>query len=106
MEGGEIVQVGTPQDIVLNPSSDYVRDFVAHMNPLNVLRAQEVMVPFASICRRRSPGEARIDEDLTLTAAGEAGGGATRCRSWRSPTSTARRTGPSSRSWGKPRSAR
>ncbi len=44
MEGGEIVQVGTPQEIVLAPASGYVRDFVAHMNPLNVLRAREVMV--------------------------------------------------------------
>ena len=43
MEGGEIVQTGTPQDIVLNPASDYVREFVAHMNPLNVLRAREIM---------------------------------------------------------------
>ena len=43
MEGGEIVQIGTPQEIVLDPCSDYVRDFVAHMNPLNVLRAREVM---------------------------------------------------------------
>lgn len=48
MEGGQIVQIGTPQEIVLNPSSDYVRDFVAHMNPLNVLRAQEIMRPITN----------------------------------------------------------
>ena len=48
MESGEIVQIGTPQEIVLDPCSDYVRDFVAHMNPLNVLRAQEIMVPQAA----------------------------------------------------------
>ena len=51
MEAGRIVQYGPPQEIVLNPASDYVRDFVAHMNPLNVLRAQEVMHPFASLPR-------------------------------------------------------
>ncbi len=45
MMGGRIVQVGTPQDIVLRPADDYVADFVAHMNPLNVLRAVEVMRP-------------------------------------------------------------
>ena len=38
-------QFGQPQDIVLNPANDYVADFVAHMNPLNVLRAAEVMKP-------------------------------------------------------------
>jgi glycine betaine/proline transport system ATP-binding protein len=45
MEGGRIVQFGRPQDIVLNPANEYVADFVAHMNPLNVLRAAEVMKP-------------------------------------------------------------
>ena len=37
MEGGRIVQSGEPEDIVLSPANDYVADFVAHMNPLNVL---------------------------------------------------------------------
>ena len=45
MEGGRIVQLGTPQEIVLNPRTDYVADFVAHMNPMTVLRAAEVMEP-------------------------------------------------------------
>jgi glycine betaine/proline transport system ATP-binding protein len=45
MEGGRIVQVGTPQDIILNPVDDYVADFVAHMNPMQVLRAREIMSP-------------------------------------------------------------
>ena len=45
MEGGRIIQVGTPQEIVLDPATPYVEDFVAHMNPLNVLRAVEVMTP-------------------------------------------------------------
>jgi glycine betaine/proline transport system ATP-binding protein len=65
------VQYGPPQEIVLNPANDYVRDFVAHMNPLNVLRAQEIMVPFAALPRTGRDGEARIDEELTLTASGE-----------------------------------
>ena len=43
MEGGRIIQIGTPQEIVLNPANDYVADFVGHMNPLHVLRAQEIM---------------------------------------------------------------
>ncbi len=72
MESGRIVQYGPPQDIVLNPSNDYVRDFVAHMNPLNVLRAQEIMTPFAALPRIAANGEARIDDQLTLTAEGEA----------------------------------
>ncbi|MGJ8605298.1 MAG: choline ABC transporter ATP-binding protein [Marivita sp.] len=45
MEGGRIVQCGTPQEIFRNPSNDYVADFVTHMNPLGVLRARDVMRP-------------------------------------------------------------
>ena len=47
MEGGRIVQLATPQDIVLRPATAYVAEFVAHMNPLSVLRAAEVMCPLA-----------------------------------------------------------
>jgi glycine betaine/proline transport system ATP-binding protein len=45
MEGGRIVQAGTPQQIFTNPETDYVSDFVAHMNPLGVLCARDVMEP-------------------------------------------------------------
>ena len=45
MEGGRIVQCGTPQQIFTNPATDYVADFVAHMNPLGVLCARDVMEP-------------------------------------------------------------
>ncbi len=47
MEGGRIVQIGTPRDIFSAPASDYVADFVANMNPLGVLTARDVMEPGA-----------------------------------------------------------
>ncbi|MEP3686536.1 MAG: choline ABC transporter ATP-binding protein [Sulfitobacter dubius] len=43
MEGGRIVQIGTPREIFSNPASDYVAEFVANMNPLEVLTARDVM---------------------------------------------------------------
>ncbi|KAJ03145.1 choline ABC transporter ATP-binding protein [Sulfitobacter mediterraneus] len=43
MEGGRIVQLGTPREIFSNPASEYVADFVANMNPLGVLTARDVM---------------------------------------------------------------
>lgn len=49
MEGGRIVQTGTPEDIVLRPADDYVAEFVSHMNPLNVLRSRAVMRPAAEL---------------------------------------------------------
>ncbi|MES0827624.1 choline ABC transporter ATP-binding protein [Ruegeria sp. SCP11] len=43
MEGGRIVQCGTPHQIYSNPANDYVGEFVTHMNPLGVLCARDVM---------------------------------------------------------------
>jgi len=43
LEGGRIVQTGTADDIVLRPASDYVAEFVMHMNPLSVLTGAMVM---------------------------------------------------------------
>lgn len=43
MEGGHIVQTGSPEDIVLRPANAYVRDFIANVNPLSVLTAYNVM---------------------------------------------------------------
>lgn len=45
MKGGKIVQHSKPEEIVLNPADDYVRAFVAHTNPLNVLRGNSLMRP-------------------------------------------------------------
>jgi glycine betaine/proline transport system ATP-binding protein len=43
MEGGRIVQCGTPAAIMRSPANDYVADFVAHMNPLTILSVRDVM---------------------------------------------------------------
>ncbi len=51
MEGGHIVQYGEPEEIVLNPANAYVAEFVAHMNPLNVLRGGSLMTPVADLGR-------------------------------------------------------
>jgi glycine betaine/proline transport system ATP-binding protein len=51
MEGGRIVQYGKPESIVLNPANAYVAEFVAHMNPLNVLRGGSLMTPVDQLKR-------------------------------------------------------
>ncbi|SFW23815.1 choline ABC transporter ATP-binding protein [Pseudomonas sp. NFACC04-2] len=45
MKDGKIIQYSKPEEIVLNPADDYVRNFVAHTNPLNVLCAKSLMSP-------------------------------------------------------------
>jgi len=67
MEGGRVVQYARPQDIVLNPANEYVADFVAHMNPLNVLTGATLMRPLAAIERRGDALLLDAGRDLTLT---------------------------------------
>jgi len=45
MRDGEIVQVGTPADIVARPADDYVRDFVADVPKSHVLTLRYVARP-------------------------------------------------------------
>lgn len=43
MKDGKIIQVGTSEDILMNPSNDYVARFVADVDMTRVLTAQDVM---------------------------------------------------------------
>ncbi|MDG1344708.1 MAG: betaine/proline/choline family ABC transporter ATP-binding protein [Candidatus Thioglobus sp.] len=43
LNGGELVQHGTSQDILMTPADDYVRDFVKKVNRSHVLHAKSVM---------------------------------------------------------------
>ncbi|WP_036683149.1 glycine betaine/L-proline ABC transporter ATP-binding protein ProV [Pelobacter seleniigenes] len=42
MEGGRVVQVGTPEDILQNPADDYVRAFFRGVDPTNILTAGDI----------------------------------------------------------------
>ncbi len=44
LEGGRMIQCGTPAEIYTNPATQYVADFVANMNPLAVLTARDAVV--------------------------------------------------------------
>ncbi|CAN7464289.1 choline ABC transporter ATP-binding protein [Rhizobium sp. LjRoot98] len=68
MEGGRIIQCGTPQDIVKNPANQYVADFVQHMNPITMLTAMDVMsqgvsrtAPAAGVSATAKPTTPLID---------------------------------------------
>ena len=43
MEGGKVVQVGTPDDILQNPASDYVRAFFRGVDPTGVISAGDIV---------------------------------------------------------------
>jgi glycine betaine/proline transport system ATP-binding protein len=78
MEGGRIVQSGTPEDIVLRPANDYVREFIANVNPLSVLTAWNVMRDRRDLepaqdgwlwLDRRKTTRFKLSEDRTVLAA-------------------------------------
>lgn len=42
MEGGRVIQVGTPEEILQNPADDYVRAFFRGVDPTNILSAGDI----------------------------------------------------------------
>jgi glycine betaine/proline transport system ATP-binding protein len=42
MEGGRVVQVGSPEEILQNPANDYVRAFFRGVDPTNVISAGDI----------------------------------------------------------------
>jgi len=45
MRNGEVVQVGSPEEIVTQPADDYVQEFVRDASPAKVLTASSIMEP-------------------------------------------------------------
>ena len=48
MKDGAINQVGTPQDIILKPATDYVAEFTRHVSPAKVLTVEAIMAAKAA----------------------------------------------------------
>ena len=45
MRDGKVIQVGTPEEIVMKPEDDYVADFVKGISRLQVVKANTIMKP-------------------------------------------------------------
>ena len=70
MRDGEIVQVGIPEEIVLNPIDNYVAEFVAGITRLKIIFANTVMRPVAHYIRDNGaiPSDAkRMDVNTSLS---------------------------------------
>ena len=65
MKDGIIVQIGTPEDIVMNPADDYVREFVQGISKLKLVKAHSIMQPVESFGGDLS-GAPRADESADL----------------------------------------
>ncbi|WP_411036926.1 quaternary amine ABC transporter ATP-binding protein [Shinella sp. BYT-45] len=65
MKEGRIVQIGTPEEIVLNPADDYVADFVEGISRLRLVKAHSVMDTSPDAVKSvTSASQANVDDDL------------------------------------------
>ena len=60
----------TAREIIANPINDYVADFVAHMNPLAVLTARDVMEPGESPTARKLDAETPVKDVMAMMSGG------------------------------------
>ena len=54
MKDGQVVQVGTPDDILLNPANDYVRNFVRGVDAAAVFKAGDIARKRLTVVREHS----------------------------------------------------
>lgn len=67
MKDGVIVQIGTPEEIVMNPADDYVREFVQGISRLKLVRAHSIMEPLGEYAGSSPLGSApRADSSTYL----------------------------------------
>ncbi len=71
MKDGEIVQTGTPEDLVLNPATDYVREFTRDVAKAKVVSVGSLMKPGGSDGKPRVAAHMRISEAARLFTDGE-----------------------------------
>jgi glycine betaine/proline transport system ATP-binding protein len=68
MKDGELVQIGQPSEIILNPVDDYVKAFVGGVSRLKLLSAVTVMKPIESNLQNVTSFDdyPRVDADCSL----------------------------------------
>ncbi len=72
MKDGAIVQTGTPEDLVLAPATDYVREFTRDVAQAKVVQVGRLMKPGAAQGRPRVTATTRIAEAARLFDGAEA----------------------------------
>ena len=62
MKDGEIIQIGTPEELVMQPATDYVREFTREVHQAKVVTARALMRPTSTGASHagRVPANARV----------------------------------------------
>ena len=63
LNGGRLVQVGTPVDIIMNPADEYVTAFVKDVNRAKVIKAKIIMKPTNEVNGIDKNNLVRVKED-------------------------------------------
>lgn len=69
MRAGRIVQIGTPEEIVMHPADAYVAEFVAGISRLKIASARTVMQPleaYEQLCGPLAADAPEFGEDVSL----------------------------------------
>ncbi|MBW1615904.1 MAG: glycine betaine/L-proline ABC transporter ATP-binding protein ProV [Deltaproteobacteria bacterium] len=64
MEGGRVVQVGTPDEILQNPADDYVRAFFRGVDPTHVMKAGDIVRDTYPTIIKSKEGSIRATHEL------------------------------------------
>ena len=64
MRDGKVIQVGTPEEIVVSPADNYVADFVKGISRLKVVQAKSIMQPVESYENKNG----KLPNDLEVVA--------------------------------------
>jgi glycine betaine/proline transport system ATP-binding protein len=64
MEGGQVVQVGPPEEILQNPANDYVRAFFRGVDPTNVISAGDIARDTHPTIIKTKTGSLRASHEL------------------------------------------
>ena len=68
MKDGMIVQTGTPEQLLLNPATDYVREFTKFISRSKVLSVETIMTSGTAI---GSKGSTTVSKDMKIETAAE-----------------------------------
>ena len=77
MKDGVLVQVGSPEDIVMTPADDYVREFVQGISRLKLVKAHSIMQPMNALTddpanMPRADGGVDLDHLIDLSVQSDA----------------------------------
>ncbi len=83
MKDGAVIQIGTPEELVLNPATEYVAEFTKEIPRAKVLSAGAIMAPLdgTNTASGQVPASAKVEElaedlvdsDTDVTVTDEAG---------------------------------